>query len=104
LIQLAFYWLQAGELSLAQILRTAATNQGIYQEYLRRLWLAIQCDDVLLEAFHRVLKTPDPVYLNPKQADALANMGLVDLMDHQVKLRCELYRAYFNPLLTLECG
>jgi|GEM_PF-5788416 len=31
-------------------------------------------------------------------------MGLVKLVDHTVKLQCELYRSYFSPLLELECG
>jgi hypothetical protein len=104
LMQLAFYWLQAGALSLAQILNMASTNQGIYGEYLRRLWSALQREEALGEAFYRVLVNSAPVTLSPKQAYALADMGLVELMGHQVKLRCELYRAYFCPLLELECG
>jgi hypothetical protein len=104
LMQLAIYWLQSGQLSLAQILNTASTNQGIYGEYLRRLWSALQREEALGEAFYRVLVNTGPVGLSPKQAYALADMGLVELMGHQVKLRCELYRAYFCPLLELECG
>ena len=104
LIQLAFYWLCSGQLSPSHVLHTAATNQGIYREYLRRLWSAIQEDSALLEAFYQVLVSAAPVNLNPKQAYALADMGLVDLTGHQVKLRCELYRAYFGPCLELECG
>jgi hypothetical protein len=104
LTQLAFYWLQSGQISVSQILHTAATNQGIYREYLRRIWSAIHQKQALIMAFYQVLASPDPVYLNPKQACALADMGLVELMGHQVKLRCELYRAYFCPLMELECG
>jgi len=104
LLQLAFYWLQSGQLALAEILRTAATNQGIYREYLHCLWSAIQQEEALSEAFYRVLVNAEPVSLSPKQAHALADMGLVELMGHQVKLRCELYRAYFCPLLELDCG
>jgi hypothetical protein len=61
-------------------------------------------EEALGEAFYRVLVNTGPVTLSPKQAYALADMGLVELMGHQVKLRCELYRAYFCPLLELECG
>jgi hypothetical protein len=104
LMQLAFYWLQSGSLSLTQILNRASTNQGIYGEYLRRLWSALQREEALGEAFYRVLVNTGPVALSPKQAYALADMGLVNLMGHQVELRCELYRAYFCPLLELECG
>ena len=104
LLQLAFYWLQSGKLTLAQIVQTASTNQGIYREYLRRLWLALQQDDDLTEAFYEVLGSREPVRLPSKQAYALAGMGLVELMGYKVRLQCELYRAYFSPLLELECG
>ncbi|MGK7888737.1 MAG: AAA-like domain-containing protein [Leptolyngbyaceae cyanobacterium] len=104
LMQLAFYWLQSGQLSVAQILRTAATNQGIYHEHLRRLWSAIHQEEALPSAFHQVLVSSGPIQLNPKQAYALTALGLVELIGHQVKLRCELYRDYFSPLLELECG
>ena len=103
-MQLAFYWLQSSQLSVAQILRTAATNQGIYREYLRRIWSALHQKEALIEAFYQVLVSSGPVHLSPKQAYALADMGLIELIAHQVKLRCELYRAYFSPLLELDCG
>jgi hypothetical protein len=104
LLQLAFYWLQSGKLSIKQIVQTASTNQGIYREYLRRLWLALQQDEVLVEAFYEVLTSHDPIHLPSKQAHALAGMGLVEIVGYKVRLQCELYRGYFCPLLELECG
>jgi hypothetical protein len=104
LLQLAFYWLQSGQLSLTQILQTAATHKGIYREYLRRLWLALQPDEDLLSAFYQVLANREPVRLPSNQAYALAGMGLVELVGYKVRLQCELYRAFFSPLLDLECG
>lgn len=104
LLHLAFYWLQSGKLSLTQIVQTASTNQGIYREYLRRLWLALQQDEDLVDAFYEVLGDREPVRLPSKQAYALAGMGLVELMGYKVRLQCELYRAYFSSLLELECG
>lgn len=104
LVQLALYWRRSGQLSFAQILQTAATNEGIYREYLRRLWSVLQEDDALVAAFYQVLDAPAPLSLNPEQAYALADMGLVNLIGHQVGLRCDLYRAYFDPLLKLKCG
>jgi len=51
LLQLAFYWLQSEKLTLKQLIQTASTNQGIYREYLCRLWLTLQQDDELVAAF-----------------------------------------------------
>ena len=102
LIQLAFYWLQSGQWSLVQILDAAIADGGIYREYLHRLWLALQQDDALIQALSQVLKTSEPINLNPKQAYALNDIGLVKLMGYRVKLRCELYRGYFSSVLNLE--
>jgi len=104
LLQLAFYWLQSGKLTLSQMVQTASTNQGIYREYLRRLWLALQQEEDLIEALMDVLSAREPVRLPSKQAYALAGMGLVEPVGYKVRLQCELYRAYFSPLLELECG
>lgn len=104
LLQLAFYWLQSGQFTLSEILKMAATNQGIYHEYLRCLWLTLQQDDTSLKAFYEVLASPEPIYLSPKQAYALAGMGLVKLVGHKARVQCELYRSYFSPLLDLNRG
>lgn len=104
LLQLTLYWIQTGQFSVVQILQTASTNQGIYREYLRRLWLALQQDERLLKAFYAVLANPEPVQINSAQAYALAGMGLVELTGYKVRLQCELFRDYFSPLLELECG
>lgn len=102
LMQLAFYWLKSGQFSLEQILQAAATNGGIYREYLRGLWLIVQREDALIKALGQVLLTPESVCLNPEQANALLDIGLVEIKGYQVKLRCELYRSYFSFLLKQE--
>lgn len=95
LIQLAFYWLRSGHLSLSELLQEAATNQGIYREHLRRLWLALQQDDALMAAFHQVLLAAEPTLLSPKVAYQLEGLGLVQLQGLKASLRRELYRQYF---------
>ena len=104
LMQLAFYWQKSGQFSLDQILQAATTNGGIYREYLRGLWLIVQREEALIEALRQVLLTPEPVCLNPEQAFALVDIGLVEMMGHQFELRCELYRSYFSSMLELEGG
>lgn len=102
LLQLAFYWLQPGGLSLMQICETAATDRGIYREYLRQLWLKLQQDNDLLVAFREVLASPDPIRIDSKQAYVLAGMGLIEMTGAAVRPQCELFRAYFSPLLELD--
>ena len=102
MMQLAFYWLKSGQFSLEQILQTAVANGGIYREYLRGLWLIVQREEALIKALGQVLLTSEPVYLNPEQANALVDIGLVEMMGYKVKLRCELYRSYFGFLLEPE--
>lgn len=104
LMQLAFYWLKSGQFSLAQILQAAATNGGIYREYLRGLWRIVQRKETSIKALRQVLLTPEPTCLSSEQANALADIGLVDMMGHQVKLRCELYRSYFSSLVEIDGG
>ena len=102
LMQLAFYWLKSGQFSLEQILQAAATNRSIYREYLRGLWLIVQREDALIKALGQVLLTRESVCLNPEQANALVDIGLVEITGYQVKLWCELYRSYFSFLLENE--
>jgi hypothetical protein len=102
LLQLAFYWLRSEYLSLAQLLQSAPTAQGIYGEYLRQQWLTLQRNDRLLNAFSEVLSASEPVHLDIATAYRLEGMGLVKLQGVKVSLRCELYREYFRTCLERE--
>lgn len=95
LLQLAFYWLQSGYVSLTQLVQEASTDRGIYGEHLRCLCLALQQDDTLMAAFNQMLLTPEPIRLNAKTAYRLEDMGLIQSNDVQSSLGCELYRQYF---------
>ena len=99
LLQLAFYWLQTGRCNFAQLLQDAATNQGIYQEHLRRLLSELQQDNVLVHSFYSVLSSLEPVRLPPKIAFCLEGMGLVTLGEGKALPSCELYRQYFLTYL-----
>lgn len=95
LLQLAFYWLYSGYVSLAQLLESAPTNEGIYGEYLRRQWLNLQRNDRWLKAFVKVLTAPNALQLDHATSHRLEGMGLVKFEGIKVSLRCELYRKYF---------
>lgn len=96
LLQLAFYWLRSGHLTLAQLLQDAASNHGIFREELHRLWRALQRDDTLMDAFYQVVLAAEPIDLNPKVAEELEGLGLVELEGVKASLRCELFRQYFG--------
>jgi len=99
LLQLAFYWLRSGYLSLGSLLESAPTAQGIYGEHLRRQWLTLQREDRWLKALHQVLCTPESIHLDTSTAYQLEGMGLVKFQGLKVSLRRELYREYFCACL-----
>lgn len=102
LLQVAFYWLRSGYLSLAQLLQSAPTVQGIYGDHLHRQWLNLQRDDRCIQAFSKVLSTYEPIHLDIAMAYQLEGMGLVKFHGMKVSLRCELYRKYFRACLEGE--
>jgi hypothetical protein len=99
LLQVAFYWLQSGYLTLPQLLEEAPTVKGIYNDYLLQLWLSLQHDDQLMAAFSQVVFAHEPVSIDITKAYVLEGMGLVKVNGMQASLRCELYRQYFNNLV-----
>jgi hypothetical protein len=104
LLQLAFYWLRLGYLSLVQLLQEASSEGGIYGDHLRPLWRTLQQDDTLMEALRQVLLTPDSIGLSAKTADRLEGMGLVQFHGAKLSLSCELYRQYFGDRLEGQRG
>lgn len=96
LLQLAFYYLQCGEIPLSNLLQTAPTQAGIYRDHLRRLWQLLQDYSDLQAAFMQVIQTSDGVVLNPAIAYRLESTGLVKLEGDRAIASCELYRRYFS--------
>ncbi|MGK7889203.1 MAG: AAA-like domain-containing protein, partial [Leptolyngbyaceae cyanobacterium] len=99
LLQLAFYQLRSGALSLDELLRSAPTSNGIYHSYLQPFWQMVQRDDRLFEAFSQVSSTSAPIAVDLKIAHRLEGMGLVTVYGCKVRPSCELYRQYFKPYL-----
>ncbi|MFM2060894.1 MAG: hypothetical protein RLZZ507_564 [Cyanobacteriota bacterium] len=98
LLNLAFYWLRSGYLSLAQLLQEAPTDKGIYSDHLRRQRIILQRNDNLMNAFYQVLLNPDSVDLDTSTAYQLESMGLVKLNGKKISVKYELYRQYFSLL------
>ncbi|WP_416669001.1 AAA-like domain-containing protein [Egbenema bharatensis] len=96
LIQQAFYHLARQDLTLTELLQTAATDAGIYHKHLHRHLRHLQEHPVLAKAFDQVLQASEPVELEQLLAFKLHSLGLVTLHANQVMPGCELYRHYFS--------
>jgi hypothetical protein len=96
LIQIALYHLSQKKITLAQLLKTASTSEGIYHNHLRRHWLTLQQEPELAEFFKILLQTNRPLQLKPIVAYKLSSIGLIKHIGDEVIVSCELYRSYFS--------
>lgn len=100
---LAFYTLQQGQLSLEQIVSTAANTGGIYQPHLQRCLAMLKSDPSIATSYHQVVTQPDGTVLDAIASYKLDSLGLIRFDQTLVKPSCELYRLYFSRQLdTLE--
>lgn len=82
-------------LTISQLLQTAATESGSYSDYLRRHLVTLQQQPVLAQALAKVIASKQPVQLESIPAFKLESMGLIRLEGDNATPRCELYRQYF---------
>jgi AAA-like domain len=96
LLRVAFYHLAHQDLTWEQLMQTAASDTGIYSEYLHQhLWYLREHPELAL-AFEQVLEAKAPIELEQVQAFKLHSMGLVNMRDNQVMISCNLYQRYFG--------
>ncbi len=95
LVNKALYHLGRGEMTLAQLLATAATSTGIYSNHLQRHWLAVQSQPALYKAMDVVVNSSSPVELELIAAYKLSSLGLIEQSGDRSMPSCELYRQYF---------
>ncbi|HAZ46495.1 MAG TPA: hypothetical protein DDW76_13080 [Cyanobacteria bacterium UBA11369] len=96
LVQQALYHLAQQDLTLSQLVQTAATDAGIYYNHLHRHLRSLQEHPELASAYDQVIKASKPVELEQLLAFKLHSMGLVTLRGNQVVSSCELYTRYFS--------
>lgn len=101
LIRIALYHICAQGLSLNQLLQEAIANGGIFHNHLWRNWRTLQKNPALAEAMATVVTAQQSVLLDPIQAYMLESQGLIHHEVDRIKLRCELYRAYFKQQLKM---
>ncbi len=96
LVHIAIYHLSRGEITLAQLLQTAATATGIYHNHLQRHWVILQEQPELAKALNLVISAPEPIQLDSIVAYKLSSMGIINQLGDKVSPSCELYRQYFK--------
>lgn len=101
LTQIAFYHICCEGISLEQLLQQAIDRDSIFQAHLWRLWVTLHKNIDLVEALKAVVQAEHGVSLNPIQAYKLESQGLIHYDGTGVRLRCELYRAYFQQQFQL---
>ncbi|MBE9118818.1 AAA-like domain-containing protein [Lusitaniella coriacea LEGE 07157] len=100
LVRLALYHIARRETTLSELLETAPTDAGLYNDHLRRhLWHLEQHPD-LATAIKTVVDSDTPVQLESMQGFKLHSLGLVNLQGNHVTPRCNLYRQYFKIRLS----
>lgn len=96
LLRVALYHLSQQDLTLEELMQTAASDTGIYCEYLHQIFWHLQQHPELAVAFKEVLKAKAPIELEQVQAFKLHSMGLVNMRNNQVMISCDLYQRYFS--------
>ncbi len=99
LVNLAFYHLRQENITLEELLDTAATPAGIFSQHLRGLLTLLQKEPQLMLAMQQVVAIDERVELDAIAAYKLESMGLVQLKSNQARISCELYRLYFHQQL-----
>ncbi|HEY9599027.1 MAG TPA: AAA-like domain-containing protein, partial [Cyanophyceae cyanobacterium] len=96
LVHTAIYHFSRGDTTLNQLLQTAPTPTGIYAYHLQRHLATLQEQPELAIALNTVIKSTEPVVLDPILAYRLSSMGLIQLDGNKAILSCQLYRQYFK--------
>ncbi|NEQ36808.1 MAG: serine/threonine protein kinase [Okeania sp. SIO3I5] len=96
LVHLAIYHLSREDVTIRQLLETAATSTGIYANHLRRHQVKLEEEPELAIAVQNLVNTNEPTLLESIIAYKLSSMGLIKSDGNKVTLTCDLYRQYFR--------
>jgi transcriptional regulator with XRE-family HTH domain len=95
LVNIAFYHLSRGDITLGQLLKTAPTATGIYRHHLQRHIVTFAEQPELARIFQSIVNTSDPIRVDPIPSYKLCSMGLIKQSGHKAIPSCELYRQSF---------
>jgi len=95
LVRKALYHLKDSNLSLAEVLQNAATDVGIYRQYLQDHWANLQNYSELKAALKQIIIADSSVKLELVLEFKLLSTGLVKQNKQGLTPSCRLYRDYF---------
>jgi AAA-like domain len=97
LVHTALYHLSCDEeLTLSQLLASAHTASGIYNNHLQRHWATLAEQPALAQALDMVMSATEPIPLAPVLSYKLSSLGLIERSGDNVVPGCELYRRAFK--------
>ncbi len=99
LVRVALYELARGRLSLAELLQVAPTEEGPYEDHLRRHLANLRSDQRLVKAVEEMLHSRTAVVIGTDEAFQMDSMGLVRRRGNAAELLCDLYRQYLSERL-----
>jgi len=101
LVRVALYELARGRLSLAELLQVAPTEEGPYEDHLRRHLANLHSDQRLVKAVEEMLCSQTAVVIGTDEAFQLDSMGLVRRRGNATELLCDLYQQYLSERLVV---
>jgi serine/threonine protein kinase len=104
LVRLAMYHIARNDTTLTTLLQSAPTETGLYRDHLHSYLWNLQQHPELIGALQQVMASPEAVQLESQLLFRLHSLGLIRLEGNQAKLRCELYRQYFQQVSTMFSG
>ena len=99
LLRLAMYEIAMGKVTLKNLLQSATTEAGIYNNHLRSLLEVVQTVPELQTCLQQVVNSNVGIELDPMLIYKLHSLGLVQKQNNHVTPRCQLYREYFRRVL-----
>ena len=100
LLKQAFSYLKSHPtVTLETLLVENDTILEVYQDHLREQWVTLQERPNLVAAFKEVVRSSQPVKLDPMLTYHLQSMGLVTTSSNGVVPHCRLYYEYFRKHL-----
>ena len=100
LVNIAFYHLSRGDITLGELLQTAATATGIYRHHLQRHWVTLEAQPELASVLQSIVSVSDFARVTPILSYKLSSMGLIKLDRERQTLSCQLYQQFFSSYPT----
>jgi hypothetical protein len=99
LINIAFYHLCQGNVTLEALVKNAVLATGIYSHHLQSLLLLLQEEKDLMATLKSILLAEKSISVNAIAAYKLESLGLIHFNGYHAQPSCKLYRLYFTQQL-----